>query len=84
MGYKDTVKYKRSKDNRTTRSSRKRIQHTTYPVEVDVTTGVPCSVGRKSEQVILLLNTGPKLRHKGRKKSETFTEFLRSWDGNWM
>ena len=45
--------------------------------------GIPCSIGHKSKEVILLVNIGPSLTNE-KDMDKLFRQFLWSWGGEWM
>ena len=57
---KETVKYVRVGRYGTTCPRREQHRRSLEAVNLDVNNGLPCSVGIKDDNAVLLLNTGPK------------------------
>ena len=60
VDYEETVKYVRAGRHGTTRSRQDQYRRSLEAVNLDVGNGLPCSVGIKDDDVVLLLNKGPK------------------------
>ena len=83
VDYKETVKYVRAGQHGTTRSRREQYCRSSETVNLDVGNGLPCSVGIKDDNVVLMLNTGPKQVQESH-VTKTFIDLLQSWGGNLM
>ena len=59
VDYEETVKYVRAGSHGTTRSRREHYRWSSEAANLDVDNGLPCSVGIKDDDLVLLLNAGP-------------------------
>ena len=83
IGHETKSVYTRAGSHGRRHSGKKQYQLVTDGSIIFPTGGIPCSVGNKTKDVVILLNTGPSLA-KEDKIDQTFTQFLRSWGGIWM
>ena len=83
VGYERTSVYTRAGIHGGRRSGRRQYQLVGDDDMKIPTGGIPCSVGHKSKDVVLLVNTGPSLAAE-KTVDQSFTQFLRAWGGEWM
>ena len=83
IGYERTSVYTRAGRHGGRRSGKNQYQLVRDENTEVPTGGIPCSVGNKMTDVVILLNTGPSLA-KEDAMDQTFTQFLLSWGGEWM
>ena len=78
VDYKETVKCVRAGHHGTTRLRRGQYRRTPEAAQLDVSKCLPCSVGMKDNDLVLLLNIGPP-QVEGVEETKIFTELLQSW-----
>ena len=83
IGHETKSVYMRAGSHGRRHSGKKQYQLVTDGSVNVPTGGIPCSVGNRTKDVVILLNTGPRLA-KEDEVDQTFTQFLRSWGGIWM
>ena len=77
------MKYVRAGHHGNTRSRREQYRRSQEAAHLDIGRCLPCSVGFKDNDLVLLLNTGPPQVEEV-EGTKSFIELLQSWGGAWM